>query len=150
MQEEPERSISPPPVRVDPRTPRPPSKRKVPAGPYTAEKRQRTSGVSSLESIGTSLSDMSDFLRSRYSGNSVSSSGGSALPPSTPQRRRNAIVRAQELESSWLTFSQLSGLIELFEEKVATADTYVVIDNDRLRKCWVRRKLQLPEEFEDL
>ena len=62
----------------------------------------------------------------------------------TPRRKQNAMIRAQTLESSWMTELQLVSFINFLEGDVIAADTYTVLQGDILRHSWVRNKLGIP------
>jgi hypothetical protein len=63
-------------------------------------------------------------------------------PDSSVERRKIAMERAQELET-YLSDDHLAALLELFQTDVSTADAYMVLKRDNLRKAWVQRKLRL-------
>jgi hypothetical protein len=59
---------------------------------------------------------------------------------STPKRKKAAMTRVQELEDD-LEDEQLLSIIDLFQANVSTADTYMTLKRESLRKAWVHSKI---------
>jgi hypothetical protein len=103
----------------------------------SASKRGRMSGAVALNRLGDTLSDFNQAFHT-------------PRPPPPPsvdsaiERKRLAMERAQELETE-LSDDHLAALLELFQSDVSTADAYMVLKRDNLRKAWVRRKLELSD-----
>lgn len=102
-------------------------------GPGSSKKRNVSGGPAALLALGDQFSAFNDIYRNR------STSRPTALELS-PNRKRNAIERAEELETE-LDDERLVQLINIFETDVSAADAYMVIKRDGLRKAWVKAKL---------
>ncbi|KAG6819327.1 hypothetical protein H0H93_012870 [Arthromyces matolae] len=64
----------------------------------------------------------------------------------TPRRKQKAIIRAQRLETGWLSDKEMVSFIGLLERDIAAVDSYEVLENDSLRKEWIRRKLEKEDD----
>jgi hypothetical protein len=94
------------------------------------------SGAVALNRLGDTLSDFTTSFRT-----SVQRRDQPPVDP-TVERKNTAMERAQDLETD-LSDDQLAALLELFQSDVSTADAYMVIKREPLRKAWVQRKLKL-------
>jgi hypothetical protein len=101
---------------------------------FLARKRQ-TSGPTALMALSDHLSDFTDAYRA-----GTAAEAGSREFASSPERKRMAMERVQELESD-LDDTCLVALIKLFREDVSAADAYLVLKRDSLRKVWVEAEL---------
>jgi len=69
-----------------------------------------------------------------------------AAGPSTPARKKAAINQAMNLEADWLRGRDLARLIDVLGREGFAADGYVqVMENTKLRKNWVRVKLDMED-----
>jgi hypothetical protein len=85
------------------------------------------------------LSDqLSDFTDAYRAGTAAEASPRDFA--SSPERKRMAMERAQELESD-LDDTRLVALIGLFRKDVSAADAYLVLKREGLRKVWVETEL---------
>jgi hypothetical protein len=115
---------------------RTPSASATPSSFSSTSKRGRMSGAVALNRLGDTLSDFTTSFRT-----SVQRRDQPPVDP-TVERKNTAMERAQDLETD-LSDDQLAALLELFQSDVSTADAYMVIKREPLRKAWVQRKLKL-------
>lgn len=64
----------------------------------------------------------------------------SGLQP-TPLRRNAAITYAQKNEKHWLTSRDMVAFIDYLRRDATAADVYMVLDEEDIRKDWVRTQL---------
>lgn len=103
--------------------------------PSTLARKRQTSGTAALMNLSDQLSDFTDAYRA--------GTAAEASPrdfASSPERKRMAMERAQELESD-LDDTRLVALIGLFRKDVSAADAYLVLKREGLRKVWVETEL---------
>lgn len=111
---------------------------------------------SASTSVGSSLTSASAYKKRRPNAvgllsdqlasfkdafvDSFPSSQSSHTLPATPHRKRDAIRRAQVMEKG-LGVPRLVSLIKIFQNDVSAADTYLILEEDELRKEWVNETL---------
>jgi hypothetical protein len=108
----------------------------------SASKRGRLSNAVVLSRLGDSLDDFNNSYRANMAFKQKDPS-----IDATVKRKAAAMDRAQDLETD-LTSEQIAALLELFEAEANTADAYLNIKRDDVRKAWVRRKLQREFAFD--
>ncbi|CDO68123.1 hypothetical protein BN946_scf185044.g31 [Trametes cinnabarina] len=128
-------------VVILPTTPASSQKRKsaVPHGAST-KKARVSQGAQALQAVGEKLDDFNTILRSLVALESQEPASSGPIPPATPQRKQLAIRRAQHLEDH-LDDDRLVALINIFEKDGSSADTYLVLEWESLRRAWVENKL---------
>ncbi|CDO69914.1 hypothetical protein BN946_scf184884.g73 [Trametes cinnabarina] len=128
-------------VVILPTTPASSQKRKsaVPHGAST-KKARVSQGAQALQAVGEKLDDFNTILRSLVALESQEPASSGPIPPATPQRKQLAIRRAQHLEDH-LDDDRLVALINIFEKDGSSADTYLVLERESLRRAWVENKL---------
>ena len=124
-----------------------PAKRKITAKtpaaatPLPASKKARIStGALAISSLSTDVKGLSTALQNFLAPPPASSSELER----TPLRKQRAIIRAQELEKSWLSTRQLVAFVSVLSSSTDAVDTYTVLVDDLARKCWVRDRLPEP------
>ncbi|CDO74272.1 hypothetical protein BN946_scf184647.g1 [Trametes cinnabarina] len=117
----------------------PKRKSAVPHGAST-KKARVSQGAQALQAVGEKLDDFNTILRSLVALESQEPASSGPIPPATPQRKQLAIRRAQHLEDH-LDDDRLVALINIFEKDGSSADTYLVLERESLRRAWVENKL---------
>jgi hypothetical protein len=109
----------------------------------SVSKRGRVSGAVALTSIGHSITGFTSVYRqgieleqARHEARAARRGQGANSSSSSSSR---AMDKAQTVECD-LSSDELATLLEIFEEE-STANAYLQIRTDELRKAWVRRKL---------
>jgi hypothetical protein len=106
-----------------------------------AKAESRPSGALALHGMNNKLGDFTDIFREVMTGNK---SG----VMSTPQRKAQAMQRAQELETT-LSDRRLVGLIDLFQADTTMADTYLSLTHAGIRKEWVHTHTKNSKEVKE-
>lgn len=101
----------------------------------------RPSGTLALHGMNDKLGDFTEVFREVMTGKK---SG----VMSTPQRKAQAMQRAQELETT-LSDRRLVGLIDLFRADTTMADTYLSLTRAGIRKEWVHTHTKHIKEVEE-
>jgi hypothetical protein len=132
------------------RTPAPPlSRKRRPAEndtpPASTKKPRLTGSAAAIGRMSQSMEHFADVIGQAWTGTQTQA------PPAetSPQRMTKAILRAQELEHNWLTSQQMINFLLLLENSSSTATVYNSINNDKLRKQWIRTKLDISSPWED-
>lgn len=127
-------------LQVPPKTPAQVSgrKRAASATPVSNVKKSRTTPAEKLfTGISTSMEHVSEVLSAAFP------SSSNTLPP-TPVHKQTAIKNAMRLERTWLTGCQLVSFINVLEKETFAAEGYeVVMEDEDLRKEWVKMKLNI-------
>ncbi|KAK7019604.1 hypothetical protein R3P38DRAFT_3398370 [Favolaschia claudopus] len=131
-----------------PQTPAPSQGKKcsaaTPVAPTPVVKKPRGApGAAAMDKLATSIVGFGEDLRFALA--PPEAAGG--LQPS-PRRKMDAIVRAQELEASWLPTDQLIRFINILKADRDAVDTYSALKIEELRKAWVRNQLGIEFEFD--
>ncbi|KAG6850244.1 hypothetical protein H0H93_015796 [Arthromyces matolae] len=125
-EEESDDEADPPPVTPAPLV----RKRSAASIPRTSQKRTRVASDSqSLSNIHSSMCEFNTIFAESF-GNKKSGL------EATPCRKQRAIIRAQKLETGWLSDSQLVSLIGLLKRDITAVDSYEVLESDGLQKGW--------------
>ncbi|KAF8060684.1 hypothetical protein FPV67DRAFT_1673535 [Lyophyllum atratum] len=132
----PDQPVSPQAPLVLPFTPAPLKRKEsaLSASSTHGQKQPRLSGAVGLHGIAAGFADFNETFRASVSGTRPG-------VESTPTRKKMAMEKLM-LNEKHLTEDESLCLIDLFQDNVSAADTYLTIEaNEPLRKKWVAKRL---------
>ncbi|CDO68417.1 hypothetical protein BN946_scf184815.g64 [Trametes cinnabarina] len=106
----------------------------------STKKARVSQGAQALQAVGEKLDDFNTILRSLVALESQEPASLGPISPATPQHKQLAIRRAQHLKDH-LDDDHLVALISIFEKDGSSADAYLVLERESLRRAWVENKL---------
>lgn len=98
-----------------------------------------------LDNIGHHLSNFNNIIRNIAAPTSIASTSAPPAVPTlnaTPQRRHKTISQFQKQEW-WMEIPKMASFISLLQDNPAMTDTYMVLENDELCRCWIEQQLEL-------